>query len=111
MSELSLEKYVPIASGFKSAHGFSHNVQMICLRPILLTRVAFTEKQTGCQMAKCLLFAININSYDFVAGVADENSMMIFLAGEEISYLAGMGGNGNCLPMASGMRFLRKDGV
>ena len=59
--------------------------------PILLTRVVITEKQTGCQMAKDLQFAIDLDGYDFMAGVDDEISGMIFLAEEEISWMAGKG--------------------
>jgi hypothetical protein len=51
----------------------------------------FTEKQTGCQMAKDLQFAVDLDGYDFMAGVDDENSSMIFLVEEEISWMAGKG--------------------
>ena len=42
-------------------------------------------------MAKDLQFAIDLDGYDFMAGVDDENSSMIFLVEEEISWMAGKG--------------------
>ena len=42
-------------------------------------------------MAKDLQFAVDLDGYDFMAGVDDENSSMIFLVEEEISWMAGKG--------------------